>query len=183
MSEKKAESLPLEANAEEATEQVAPTHAKRLIYRVSMGNFYLVAVLDIALVVGLVGTSVSMMAGRRFIEVDILFLSLIPILLALGILGILIVAFKRNYGRCVTLSPTNFTYDAGNGKPVEMGWRDFQYICNLQKPQKSLMDKAIITDGRHHVTLERFFFSDYDRMCQNIQRIRQHFQERSFSLY
>ena len=136
MSEKKAESLPLEANAEEATEQVAPTHAKRLIYRVSMGNFYLVAVLGIALVVGLVGTSVSMMAGRRFIEVDILFLSLIPILLALGILGILIVAFKRNYGRCVTLSPTNFTYDAGNGKPVEMGWRDFQYICNLQKPQK-----------------------------------------------
>ena len=93
----------------------------------------------------------------------------LPIIMAVLCFIALIAVFVLNFRRKVGISSTHFIYTNGLKKPVAMTWKDL--IANFpQVPKKSLFEHFSISDGKASVQLERFFFPDYDVICENITK-------------
>lgn len=145
---------------------------KKVIYKSSMKNFYIVSCIVTVLAVLLVRSGIMMMSGRGgIIEPDVIVLGSLPILLALISICVIIISYYRFKGRTVILTPIYLIYDNGRGKPVNMAWKDFQTATET-KQTKSIFDYTVISDGKVSFLIERFFFPKYDKLCADIKTVR-----------
>ena len=145
---------------------------KKVIYKSSMRNFYIVSCVITALAILLVRSGVMMISGRGdVIEPDVIVFASLPILLAIVSLCVIIISYYRFRGRSVTLTPIYLIYDDGQGKPVNMAWKDFQTAAET-KQTKSIFDYTVISDGKVSFLIERFFFPQYDKLCADIKTVR-----------
>ncbi len=145
---------------------------KKVIYRSSMKNFYIVSCIVAVLAVLLVRSGIMMMSGRGgIIEPDVIIFGSLPILLALISLCVIVISFYRFKGRTVILTPIYLIYDNGRSEPVNMAWKDFQTATET-KQTKSIFDYTVISDGKVSFLIERFFFPQYDKLCADIKTVR-----------
>lgn len=145
---------------------------KKVIYKSSMKNFYIISFIVAVLAVLLIRSGVLMMSGRgTIIEPDVIILGSIPILLAAVSLCVIVISYYKFRNRTITLTPVHLIYDNGHGKPVSMAWKDFQTATET-KQTKSLFDYTVISDGRVSFLVERFFFPKYDKLCADIKTVR-----------
>ncbi len=145
---------------------------KKVVYRSSMQNFYIVSCIVVMLSILLIRTGIIMMSGRGgVIELDVIILSSLPILLAVTSIIILVLSYYRFRNRAITLTPVYLIYDNGRDKPVSMAWKDFQTATET-KQTRSIFDYTVISDGRVSFLIERFFFPKYDKLCADIKTVR-----------
>ncbi|MCR5661919.1 MAG: hypothetical protein K6G50_07300 [bacterium] len=105
----------------------------------------------------------------------------LPILLALLCFIALIGVFVLNFRRKVGINASHFIYTNGFSKPVAMTWKDL--IANFpQVSEKKLFDHFAISDGKASVQLERFFFPDYDTICEAITQHKKTSKAKELSL-
>lgn len=145
---------------------------KKVVYRSSMQNFYVVSCIVVMLSILLIRTGIIMMSGRGgVIELDVIILSSLPILLAVTSIIMVVLSYYRFRNRAITLTPVYLIYDNGRDKPVSMAWKDFQTATET-KQTKSIFDYTVISDGRVSFLIERFFFPKYDKLCADIKTVR-----------
>lgn len=155
-----------------ATESKDDVLDKKVIYKSSMKNFYIISFIIAVLAVLLIRSGILMISGRGdIIEPDVIILASVPILLAIVSLCVIIISYYRFRNRTITLTPVHLTYDNGHDKPVNMAWKDFQTATET-KQTKSPFDYTVISDGKTSFLVERFFFPKYDKLCADIKTVR-----------
>ncbi len=86
---------------------------------------------------------------------------------ALGLVGI----FVKNARRRIGTSPTHFLYSAGPGEPTAIRWENVVF-SGPRPDRRPLFPSALVADGRVFIRFEKFFFPDFDEICEIIQKSR-----------
>ncbi len=138
-----------------ATESKDDVLDKKVIYKSSMKNFYIISSIIAVLAVLLIRSGILMISGRGdIIEPDVIILASVPILLAIVSLCMIIISYYRFRNRTITLTPVHLI------------------TATETKQTKSPFDYTVISDGKTSFLVERFFFPKYDKLCADIKTVR-----------
>ncbi len=86
---------------------------------------------------------------------------------ALGLTGV----YVKNARRRIGTSPTHFLYSAGPGEPTAIRWENVVF-SGPRPDHKPLFPSALVADGQIFIRFEKFFFPDFDEICEIIQKSR-----------
>lgn len=78
----------------------------------------------------------------------------------------LLYTFAKNATRRIGVSPAYFLYHAP-GKQVQFRWEDVMFTPP-RPDQKPLFPTALVSDGTQFVRFEKFFFPEFEQICQTI---------------
>ncbi len=146
---------------------------KARIFRASLRNFWLLAGIAAPFLaalasIGSFGLKVFPVEARdpfRFVT------GYLPLLLAATCaLGLVFIYFK-NARRRIGTSPTHFLYSTGRGEPIPIRWENVLF-SGPRPDQKPLFPSALVCDGKIFIRFEKFFFPDFEEICEIIQQSR-----------
>jgi len=148
----------------------ARTGPKERVFRVSLRNFWLLCGIAAPFIVALIGMGrFGLMAFPPESGDPFRFLTgYLPILLSVVCLAGLTTVYARNVRRRIGVSPKYFLYLEGKGQPVHIRWEDVLF-SGPRPDQRKLFPSALVCDGKTFIRFEKFFFPDFEEICETIQ--------------
>lgn len=157
-------------HAEVAAVDFARTGPKERVFKVSLRNFWLLSGIATPFIVALIGMGrFGLMAFPAETGDPFRFLTgYLPILVSVICFGGLLITFARNARRRIGVSPKYFLYLEGKGQPIHIRWEDVLY-SGPRPDQRNLFPSALVSDGKNFIRFEKFFFTDFEEICEIIQ--------------
>lgn len=151
---------------------VQPQRPKDKTYPVNLKNFWVLCCVATPFVVALTYMGAQ---GLRYFPVEaqdpFRFLAgYAPLITAGACVAGLAYTFVKNAGRKIEVSPGYFLYSSpGHKEPTQMRWEDV--IFTPPRPdQKPMFPTALVSDGTSFVRFEKFFFPEFEQLCQTINK-------------
>lgn len=146
---------------------------KEKLYKGSLRNLWLLSLFSLPPMAALVYLGLQ---GLRFFPVE----AEDPMRYVAGHLPIGVAAtlalgmstlFAMNFNRRVGTHPTWLLYQPRPGRMIKIRWEDL--LFTPPRPDlKTAFPVALFSDGRHFFQIERFFFPDFQEICEVVQQTR-----------
>ena len=103
----------------------------------------------------------------------------LPIALAAAIVVGMLVVIIKNSNRRVGITPQFVLYKKGGGKMQKLQWNRLSIsVPYVQHP--GIFSRASITDGKNYISIEKYFFKEFDEICQVLKETREAVQRGDF---
>ena len=95
-------------------------------------------------------------------------LGFLPIIIAILIIGLLTKIILKNKGRRIGITKSYFLYRNKRGSMEMMPWETVVLNAPIEH-DVNFNSIATITDGKNTVQIEKYYYKDFEEICQHIQ--------------
>jgi drug/metabolite transporter (DMT)-like permease len=146
------------------------TEGKAKEFRPDLKNLFVLAALGLLCAAWLTYFGLDSLKKNPLPDDPVRFLAgYLPLGVAALIVLLVPIVFSFYASRTIVITPRSFILRRGRAE-AEIPWNKAVFKPPRGKKKKNLMDRALISDGVSlFVTFERFFFRDFDLICEVIE--------------